>query len=338
MRLGDSANGRAWLEDFEKTGDPWFNYSTGSGFYHDDAVWADRLDIPLGFIRNYVRQLSDGESIDVVSAAIAAERDRLTEEARSALTAPDRERFDQKLTLARTVFHFIENHTFYVEHWGMSVVWRKFRELSAVFVEAGFWDTTDDMFFLRPDEVEASLWDMLGGWANGTPARGPLHWPGEIRRRRGIIDACAASPAPPALGIPPESVSEPFTIMLWGITTESVRAWLDGEAECAELRGFAASAGAVVGRARVVLSPDQLDEIEDGEILVTQLTSPSWAPVFARIGGTVTEVGGMMSHTAIVCREYGLPAVTGVSGATTKIRTGQLLRVDGCTGRVSVLD
>jgi pyruvate,water dikinase len=126
--------------------------------------------------------------------------------------------------------------------------------------------------------------------------------------------------------------------MLWGITTESVRAWLDGEAECAELRGFAASAGAVVGRARVVLSPDQLDEIEDGEILVTQLTSPSWAPVFARIGGTVTEVGGMMSHTAIVCREYGLPAVTGVSGATTKIRTGQLLRVDGCTGRVSVLD
>ncbi|MBK9971884.1 MAG: hypothetical protein IPP16_14595 [Acidimicrobiaceae bacterium] len=77
--------------------------------------------------------------------------------------------------------------------------------------------------------------------------------------------------------------------------------------------------------------------MEEGEILVTELTSPSWAPVFGRIAGTVTETGGMMSHVAIVCREYGLPAVTGVSRATQCIRTGQLLQVDGSTGIVTIL-
>lgn len=330
--------GRDWLDDFERTQYPWFNYSTGSGFYHDDPVWADRLDIPLGFIRNYVRQLRAGHGIDTPTQEVADEGDRLAQEVRAVLVGPDLDQFDAKLRLARTVFHFVENHNFYVEHWGMSSLWRKLREFSAIFVKDGFWNTTDDLFFLRPEEVETALWDMLGGWANGTPARGPKCWPAEIERRRAIVDACSASSPPPALGVPPESVSEPFTIMLWGITTDSVNSWLSSAGAGAEMHGLAASAGRVVGRARVVLSVEQLDDVEDGEILVAKLTSPSWAPVFGRIAGTVTEVGGMMSHTAIVCREYGLAAVTGVHHATRVIRTGQLVRVDGCTGIVSILD
>ena len=68
------------------------------------------------------------------------------------------------------------------------------------------------------------------------------------------------------------------------------------------------------------------------------LTAPSWAPVFGKIGATVTDVGGMMSHAAIVCREYGLPAVTGTAYGTKNIKTGQRIRVDGNTGTVTVLD
>jgi pyruvate,water dikinase len=135
----------------------------------------------------------------------------------------------------------------------------------------------------------------------------------------------------------PLAVTEPFTIMLWGITSDSVNGWQKGPSGATELRGLAVSAGLVTGRARVVLSPDHLDEVEEGEILVTELTSPSWAPVFGRIAGTVTETGGMMSHVAIVCREYGLLAVTGVSRAIQCIRTGQLLQVDGSTGIVTIL-
>lgn len=68
------------------------------------------------------------------------------------------------------------------------------------------------------------------------------------------------------------------------------------------------------------------------------MTAPSWGPIFGRIAATVTDIGGMMSHAAIVCREYALPAVTGTGSASTTIKTGQRLRVDGTKGTVEILD
>jgi pyruvate,water dikinase len=335
--LAASAPGRQWLVEWEQAKDPWFNYSTGSGFYFDDAVWADRLDIPLAFVRNYVDQLRAGHVIDAPTQAVTDERDRLADELRASLHGADVRRFDDKLHLARTVVHFVENHNFYIEHWGMSQMWRKLRQFSERFVHAGFWHSADDIFYVRADELDTCLRDLLASWATGTAARGPQRWPAEIARRKAIVDACARSSPPHALGVPPSTVTEPFTIMLWGITSESLHAWLAEPAVPSELRGFGASPGVVVGRARVVLSADDLDHIEDDEILVADLTCPSWAPVFARIAGTVTEAGGMMCHVAIVCREYGLPAVTGACGATKRIRTGDLVQVDGGTGLVTVL-
>ena len=79
-------------------------------------------------------------------------------------------------------------------------------------------------------------------------------------------------------------------------------------------------------------------QVLDGEILVAPLTAPSWAPIFGKIGATVTDTGGMMSHAAIVCREYGLPAVTGTGFATSLITTGQRIRVDGSNGTVTILE
>jgi pyruvate,water dikinase len=94
----------------------------------------------------------------------------------------------------------------------------------------------------------------------------------------------------------------------------------------------------VEGVARVVGGAEDLSQIQEGEVLVTRITAPSWGPVFGRIAAAVTDIGGMMSHAAIVCREYGLPAVTGTGSATTSIRTGQRVRVDGSSGTVTVLD
>jgi len=76
----------------------------------------------------------------------------------------------------------------------------------------------------------------------------------------------------------------------------------------------------------------------EGEVLVAPLTAPSWAPVFGKIAATVTDVGGIMSHAAIVCREYGLPAVTGTAFGTKNIKTGQRVRVDGNAGTVTIID
>jgi rifampicin phosphotransferase len=96
------------------------------------------------------------------------------------------------------------------------------------------------------------------------------------------------------------------------------------------------SAGTVEGRARVILDLAEAD-FDAGDILVTAYTDPSWTPVFVAIKGLVTEVGGLMTHGAVIAREYGLPAVVGVEDATRLIRDGQRIRVHGSDGYIEIL-
>ena len=102
------------------------------------------------------------------------------------------------------------------------------------------------------------------------------------------------------------------------------------------LVGLAVSAGTIEGRARVILNIDEAD-LEAGDILVTAYTDPSWTPAFLSIAGLVTEVGGLMTHGAVIAREYGLPAVVGVENATRLIRDGQWIRVNGSDGFVEIV-
>lgn len=102
------------------------------------------------------------------------------------------------------------------------------------------------------------------------------------------------------------------------------------------LAGIPASSGTIEGRARVVLRIEDAT-LEEGDILVTTFTDPSWTPVFVSINGLVTEVGGMMTHGSVIAREYGLPAVVGVENATRLIRDGQRIRVNGSEGYVEIL-
>lgn len=103
------------------------------------------------------------------------------------------------------------------------------------------------------------------------------------------------------------------------------------------LPGLAVSGGVAEGRARVILDIREAGKIEKGDILVTKFTDPSWTPAFISVGGLVTEVGGMATHGAVITREYGLPAVVGVTDATKHIKDGDLIRVDGNLGYVEFL-
>nr|WP_223265402.1 PEP-utilizing enzyme [Nostoc sp. 'Peltigera membranacea cyanobiont' 210A] len=100
--------------------------------------------------------------------------------------------------------------------------------------------------------------------------------------------------------------------------------------------GLPVSSGVIEGRARVILNMEDAD-LEDGDILVTSFTDPSWTPLFVSIKGLVTEVGGLMTHGAVIAREYGLPAVVGVENATKLIKDGQRIRVHGTEGYVEIL-
>jgi pyruvate,water dikinase len=102
------------------------------------------------------------------------------------------------------------------------------------------------------------------------------------------------------------------------------------------IAGLPVSSGVIEGRARVILNMEDAD-LEDGDILVTSFTDPSWTPLFVSIKGLVTEVGGLMTHGAVIAREYGLPAVVGVDNATKLIKDGQRIRVHGTEGYVEIL-
>jgi pyruvate,water dikinase len=102
------------------------------------------------------------------------------------------------------------------------------------------------------------------------------------------------------------------------------------------IAGLAVSSGVIEGRARVILNMEDA-ALETGDILVTVFTDPSWTPLFVSIKGLVTEVGGLMTHGAVIAREYGLPAVVGVDHATQRIKDGQRIRVNGTDGYVEIM-
>jgi pyruvate,water dikinase len=128
--------------------------------------------------------------------------------------------------------------------------------------------------------------------------------------------------------------------MLWGITSDTLKAWsrAPGKGDENEIYGFAASPGVVEGVARVLKNVNDIGQVREGDILVSPVTTPSWGPVFPKIKAAVSDIGGTMSHAAIVAREYGMPAVVGTGRATHRIRTGQRVRVDGDRGVVTILD
>lgn len=340
--MAGSDNGKKWLEAFEAARDPWFYVSTGTGWYHHDKCWNDDLDVPLDAMRIYVEKVRAGENIDRPTEKIVKERERLSTEYRALLkTEEDLGTFDQMLGTSRTVFPYVENHLFYVEHWFHSVFWNKMREVAQILVDHKFIDDLEDVWYLKRSEVKDVLWDLVTAWATGSNGRGPLVWPKEIEWRKQCMEKFREWTPPDAMGTVPETITEPFTIVLWGITSESMAHWAKlksiAEGDLTKIVGFPGSPGTAEGTVRVCRTVKDIGDLQEGEILVAPTTSPSWAPAFQKINATVTDVGGVMCHAAIVCREYGLPAVVGTGSATSRLKTGQKVRVNGATGEIDIL-
>jgi pyruvate,water dikinase len=125
---------------------------------------------------------------------------------------------------------------------------------------------------------------------------------------------------------------------LWGYPERFERARSGEKSIAGQVSGLPAAAGVAEGFARVVKSPAEFDQVKKGEIMVCLMTNPAWVIVFSKIKGVVTDAGGVLSHTAVVSREFGIPAVVGTAEATRKIKTGDRIRVNGFTGCVDILE
>jgi pyruvate,water dikinase len=334
-------NGQKWLAELEKSREPWFHMSTGDGFYHHHRSWNDDLSVPFSALPRYVEQLRQGLSLDRPTEKLKEERTRIIGEFRELLSSPEEQQaFDQMLGLCHQVFPFVENHKFYCEHWFTTLFFNKIRAYGQLLVAKDILVEAEDIFHLQYAEIETLLADLSLSWAGGGPPLGRRHWRPIIEKRKRILEKLKEWSAPPALGPIPDDISDPALQMLWGITNETLETWSSSATagDANEIKGFAASPGIVEGVARVLKNVNDIAQIREGEILVCPVTAPSWGPVFGKIKAAVSDIGGTMSHAAIVAREYGLPAVVGCGSATARIRTGQRLRVDGNRGIVTILD
>ena len=190
---------------------------------------------------------------------------------------------------------------------------RMLRELGARLVEAGVIEQPDDVFWLHRGEILADP---------PTP-RGDA-----VAQRRAVWRG--------------QRLVTPPQVLPQGSWWDNAFArWLPAAAQeqtGAVLRGIGASAGQVTGTARVLAGPADFGRLQPGDVLVASITTPAWTTLFAMAGGVVTDVGGPLSHSSIVAREYGIPAVLGTNVATRRIPDGARVRVDGDTGTVTLLD
>jgi pyruvate,water dikinase len=173
--------------------------------------------------------------------------------------------------------------------------------------ERGHLESADDLFFLTLPDLHSGL-DGASLRATVQERRAAF---AEERMRRHI----------------------PLVLLSDG-TTPTAAARLPASADTA-LQGIAASPGQITGTARVVRDPHD-SRLAPGEILVASATDPGWTPLFVTAAGLVMEFGGAMAHGAIVAREYGIPAVVGVAGATERITSGSRITVDGTAGTVTI--
>jgi len=184
-------------------------------------------------------------------------------------------------------------------------------EIAGELVEAGALAKVEDVWWLDYGELER----LAGG------ELGPAQAAERVAERRDAYRGYA-------------KLRPPRVITSEGESPTLVR---EGELPPGTLEGVAASSGVVEGVARVVLDPTK-DHLAPGEILVASFTDPGWTPLFVQASALVMEVGGLMTHGSVVAREYGIPAVVGVDDCTTKIETGQRVRVDGDRGWVVLLE
>jgi pyruvate,water dikinase len=190
---------------------------------------------------------------------------------------------------------------------------RMLRELGARLVEAGVIEQPDDVFWLHRGEILADP---------PTP-RGDA-----VAQRRAVWRG--------------QRLVTPPQVLPQGSWWDNAFArWLPAAAQeqtGAVLRGIGASAGQVTGTARVLAGPADFGRLQPGDVLVASITTPAWTTLFAMAGGVVTDVGGPLSHSSIVAREYGIPAVLGTNVASRRIPDGARVRVDGDAGTVTLLD
>jgi rifampicin phosphotransferase len=319
--LAKTETGRTFLAKFD---DFLFEFGWRSDAVYDmaDVTWREEPSIPLMAVGSYLG-LEDSEDPVGHFTRSTETRERLMAGIRAKVkgNAELEEKLERYYGAASYNLPLTEDHAFWIDQSGVAVFRRFVMEIGNRLASKGVIAAADDVHYLYVDELR-------DGVINST------NYEAVAAERRADMAQWAKVTPPPVLGTPPPPAADPFmdavVVRLLGIRPP-------GEAgDPMLIEGTAGSGGVITGVARVVRSLEEASEIDDGDIVVCEMTLPPWVPLFSIAGAFVTDTGGVLSHCAIVAREFGLPCVVGTMFGTSAIKTGQTVTVDGNAGTVRI--
>jgi phosphohistidine swiveling domain-containing protein len=286
----------------------------------DDLGQASWIEAPDLLLIEIAKRLEYPSPVDAETRRLrlAGRADLLAERVRETLTGdPERlERFETLLAYGREIGPLTEVHNYWIDRRAQSSLRRFVMRVGRRLVEMGVIDQAADCMYLHRAEVPEVL------RANDD--------------RRAVVAERRAALAAWATVRPPRMIGKPS-----GVSGEANADRFDGprytSTDAAEIRGTGASAGIVRGPARLTLTQADFGAVRPGDIIVCPSSNPSWVPLFAIAGGLITDTGGVLSHAAVVAREFALPAVVGTGDATQRIADGRLVEIDGTSGIVRLL-
>jgi pyruvate,water dikinase len=237
---------------------------------------------------------------------------------------PGRDRLQAALQRATAMNPLTPDHHFFIDQGTNARLRLVLVAIGRRLVEAGTLADSEDVIFLRYNELRALMAspDALDAAEVIARRRVEREAAFEVRPREWIGTATR------------EALAFPY-LTNWGFPDRFYRSLPE---EKDSFTGLGASPGVVEGSARIVDSPEEFDSVEEGDVLVCKMTNPAWVVVFTKIVGLVTDSGGVVSHPAILSREFGIPSVVGTSIATSRVSTGDRIRVDGSAGTVEILE
>jgi rifampicin phosphotransferase len=314
LKASDDPAVAAFVADFDRFLADWDFRGPSEWEIHADT-WGVRPDLALGTI-DRIRHAGDEADPREGSERGVAERDATAAAIRAAIAANAEAAGQFEAILSSSALWLRGRER------GRTTAAKLLHELRLIglelgrrAVERGVLSDAHDVFMLFEDELDAFLAD-------------PASFPDTLaERKRVYLEQFTL--------VPPFVVAGDVQPATEWVRRASVTATELPVGEVAA--GVAGSPGSARGRARVVLSPDDVDELEPDDILVAPITDPSWTPLFVGASAVVVDVGAPFSHAAIVSRELGIPCVVSLSNATKRIRTGDLIEVDGTAGTVTVL-
>ncbi|MTI85137.1 MAG: hypothetical protein FH756_14890 [Firmicutes bacterium] len=304
------------------------------GYEVADPTLAEKPELILAMIDNQIQSEYDPETD---TRSLAEKRECLRDEARRILSecsAADRENFERVLARAERAYPVREEHGFYDTSMPLALLRYAVLEIGRRLVERKQITEQGDIFFLELDEALTAL------GAGSSQYELVKHRKGE---RAGVL----AHQGPASYGTPPPSAPSCAALptearfiheaLLWS-SERIFAAAASGirQAENKALKGIAASAGRYTGPVRVIRDESQFYRIQAGDVLVCPITSPVWSLLFSSVGALVTDSGGFLSHSAIIAREYRIPAVVATGNATELLHDGQVVTVDNGSGTIIV--